>query len=112
MLLERHEPGQILQDALDRVRSGAGEIATVSGEAGIGKSVLLRAFAERAETSARVLWGACDDLRTPRPLGPLIDSRLPPDHLCSTRSARALREMWSSRRPSIPCAARPNRSSC
>ena len=68
VLLERHEPGQSLQDALDRVRSGAGEIATVSGEAGIGKSVLLRAFAERAETSARVLWGACDDLRKPRPL--------------------------------------------
>ena len=73
MLLERHEPGQILQDALDRVRSGAGEIATVSGEAGIGKSVLLRAFAEQVAASARVLWGACDDLRTPRPLGPLID---------------------------------------
>lgn len=73
MLLERHEPEQALQDALDRVRSGAGEIATVSGEAGIGKTVLLRAFADQIAASARVLWGACDDLRTPRPLGPLID---------------------------------------
>jgi predicted ATPase len=44
----------------------------VGGEAGIGKSALVRAFcAARRET--RVLWGVCDPLDTPRPLGPLID---------------------------------------
>ena len=43
----------------------------VAGEAGIGKTVLLRAFAERAPVP--VLWGMCDSLSTPRPLGPLRD---------------------------------------
>lgn len=44
----------------------------VSGEAGIGKTSLVRAFCE-TETPGAVLWGACDVLFTPRPLGPLLD---------------------------------------
>ena len=44
----------------------------MSGESGIGKTALLEAFqAELPE--ARWLWGACDGLLTPRPLGPLFD---------------------------------------
>jgi hypothetical protein len=43
----------------------------MGGEAGIGKTLLLRRFCE--EASARVLWAACDPLFTPRPLGPLLD---------------------------------------
>ena len=44
----------------------------VAGEAGIGKTAVVRAFcAEIAD--ARVLWGACDALFTPRPLGPFLD---------------------------------------
>jgi DNA-directed RNA polymerase specialized sigma24 family protein len=45
----------------------------VSGEAGIGKTSLVRAFVEEASGSARVLVGACDDLVTPRTLGPFRD---------------------------------------
>ena len=45
----------------------------VTGEAGIGKTTLLRHFADRAAGSARFLWTACDPLFTPRPLGPLIE---------------------------------------
>jgi DNA-binding CsgD family transcriptional regulator len=61
---------------LDRLLAdtvGGGRIALVSGEAGAGKSSLAAAFAARAEAKARILWGACDPLLTPRALGPLHD---------------------------------------
>jgi DNA-binding CsgD family transcriptional regulator/tetratricopeptide (TPR) repeat protein len=45
----------------------------VSGEAGIGKTSLVDHFTQAHRDSARVLWGACDSLFTPRPLGPLHD---------------------------------------
>lgn len=45
----------------------------VGGEAGIGKSTLVRRFCEDAARSARVLVGGCDAMQTPRPLGPLLD---------------------------------------
>src|SRR6266540_2333928 len=45
----------------------------VGGEAGVGKTVLLRRFSDRDADSARTLWGACDALITPRPLGPFLD---------------------------------------
>ncbi|KAB1914482.1 AAA family ATPase [Micromonospora noduli] len=51
--------------------SPGGAIALVTGEAGAGKSALVGAFA--ATTRARVLWGSCDPLLTPRALGPLHD---------------------------------------
>ncbi|GAA2900532.1 AAA family ATPase [Pseudonocardia halophobica] len=45
----------------------------VTGEAGIGKTILLRAFVERVRAEIAGLWGMCDSLSTPRPLGPLRD---------------------------------------
>jgi DNA-binding CsgD family transcriptional regulator len=47
----------------------AGPLILVGGEAGVGKTALVREFA----AGRRVLWGACDPLNTPRPLGPLRD---------------------------------------
>jgi DNA-binding CsgD family transcriptional regulator/tetratricopeptide (TPR) repeat protein len=67
-LLERDE----LLDALDRHRRDGGGFVLVSGEAEIGKTSLVEAFAGRMGGS-RVLRGACDPLETPRPLGPLFD---------------------------------------
>jgi predicted ATPase len=61
-----------LEGSLDAA-GGHGCMALVGGEAGIGKTSLVRAFCERHGADARVLWGACDALRTPRPLGPLLD---------------------------------------
>jgi predicted ATPase len=46
----------------------------ISGEAGIGKTSLVRAFVLDRPDRARVLLGACDDLVTPRTLGPLRDA--------------------------------------
>jgi DNA-binding CsgD family transcriptional regulator/tetratricopeptide (TPR) repeat protein len=44
----------------------------VHGEAGVGKTALVRRFCEESD-AARVLWGACEPLFTPRPLGPFVD---------------------------------------
>ena len=46
----------------------------VLGEAGIGKTSLVHAFLTAAAGRARVLAGACEDLLTPRALGPLRDA--------------------------------------
>jgi DNA-binding CsgD family transcriptional regulator/tetratricopeptide (TPR) repeat protein len=47
-----------------------GQVALVAGEAGIGKTSLLRTL---AATHGAVWWGACDALQTPHPLAPLLD---------------------------------------
>jgi len=45
----------------------------IGGEAGIGKTVLVRLFAGSLAGVARVAIGRCDPLSTPRALGPLFD---------------------------------------
>ena len=71
-LLEREAELSSLAQHLDEVRgSGQGRIALVTGEAGVGKTALLRRFADLEEKAAR--WGGCDALHTPRPLGALLD---------------------------------------
>ena len=64
----------LLAESLAAVITGShGRLVLVGGEAGVGKTVLLRHFCGQERRSARVLWGACDALFTPRPLGPLLD---------------------------------------
>ena len=46
-----------------------GAVVLVSGEAGIGKTSLVRAFLRTLDYRTRVLSGACEDLLTPRTLG-------------------------------------------
>src|SRR5215831_13388421 len=72
-LLEREEFFDELEVILKGVAAGHGSIVLVNGEAGIGKTALVERFAERHKTEAGILWGACDALFTPRPLGPLYD---------------------------------------
>ena len=65
-----------LDAALNGVLAGTaagGLVALVAGEAGIGKSALVKRFIERHGADARFLLGACDPLLTPRALGPLHD---------------------------------------
>lgn len=72
-LLERAGDLSALEDSLRAVeRSSRGHVVLVGGEAGVGKTALLRRFCEELGDSARVLWGGCDPLFTPRPLGPLL----------------------------------------
>jgi hypothetical protein len=72
VLLERDEPLAFLDGLLAGIRTGAaGRLVLVAGEAGVGKTALLRRVSDAA--GVRVLWGAGEPLRTPRPLGPLLD---------------------------------------
>ncbi|MGH8918811.1 MAG: AAA family ATPase, partial [Actinomycetes bacterium] len=71
-LLEREEPLEVLSGLLTRAAT-RGRIVLVAGEAGVGKSALVNEFATRSGVRARVVWGACDPLSTPRALGPLRD---------------------------------------
>ncbi len=73
-LLERANELSALAESLEAVRqSSRGHVVLVGGEAGAGKTALLRQFCDELAPSVRVLWGACDPLFTPRPLGPLLD---------------------------------------
>jgi len=73
-LLERSDALSTLAGSLTVVaQTGEGRLVLVSGEAGVGKTALLRRFCDDHRGSARILWGACDPLFTPRPLGPLLD---------------------------------------
>src|SRR3954447_26367571 len=67
-VLEREAPLATLREA---VAAPGGSVVLITGEAGIGKTSLVRTFA--AQTRAQVLLTACDDLRAPRTLGPLRD---------------------------------------
>ncbi|WP_420641881.1 ATP-binding protein [Candidatus Leptofilum sp.] len=71
-ILERESAFAALNEATrEAVEEGNGRIVLVSGEAGIGKTTLVDQFI--AAQDKRVLWGVCDALFTPRPLGPLYD---------------------------------------
>jgi DNA-binding CsgD family transcriptional regulator len=72
-LLERDSVLGDLRDALAEAAARRGRFVLVAGEAGVGKSAAVRAFCAEARGSARVLWGGCDALFTPRPLGPFLD---------------------------------------
>ncbi|WP_214369589.1 AAA family ATPase [Pseudonocardia sp. H11422] len=72
-LLERAAPLRSLTEALADARRGEGRVALVGGGTGLGKTTLVRAFVAGLDDRTTVLEGACDDLLTPRPLGPIHD---------------------------------------
>jgi len=73
MLIEREVPLQRLREMATQAAAGQGATALVLGEAGIGKSSLLKEFAAGLGAGYQVLQGGCEDLFTPRALGPLRD---------------------------------------
>jgi DNA-binding CsgD family transcriptional regulator len=70
-LLEREAPLAQLTEHLGQAASGHGRLVLVGGEAGVGKTALVDAFARGA--GAAVLRMSCDSLSTPAPLGPVRD---------------------------------------
>ncbi len=73
MLLERDREVELLAGLLAGVGSSGGKVVLVRGEAGVGKTSLVKEFVERHTDDAHILWGSCDDLSTPQPLGPFYD---------------------------------------
>ncbi|MCH8991357.1 MAG: AAA family ATPase, partial [Acidobacteria bacterium] len=73
MLLDRDKELGLLADLLAGVGSSGGKVVLVRGEAGIGKSTLVREFVGAHADEAHVLFGFCDDLLTAQPWGPFWD---------------------------------------
>ncbi|HSM39822.1 MAG TPA: AAA family ATPase, partial [Afifellaceae bacterium] len=73
MLLERQAAMEQLGRARDLAINDSGRTVLVVGEAGIGKTRLLEAFAGTLPADARIYRGGCEALFAPRPLGPLFD---------------------------------------
>lgn len=73
-LLERAGQLAVLDEALHAALSKVrGRLVLVAGEAGVGKTSLVRAFCASQQGSHRILQGGCDALFTPRALGPFVD---------------------------------------
>lgn len=74
VLVERDDHLAALRDLLAAVVTGRqGRLVLIRGEAGIGKTALVRRFCEEQQLPTRILWGACEGLFTPPALGPLVD---------------------------------------
>ena len=72
-LLEREDTLAALADSLAAVATSvAGRVVFVAGEAGVGKTALVRRFCGSL-SGTRVLWGGCDPLATPAPLAPFVE---------------------------------------
>ncbi len=70
-LLERGEQLAALQSIVEAARGGRGELVLVAGEAGIGKTSLVRALRALLGERTAFLLGACEPLSVPIPLAPL-----------------------------------------
>ncbi|WP_405056594.1 AAA family ATPase [Kribbella sp. NBC_01505] len=71
MLLERE---WAIRAVLGAVREPVGSVVLLTGEAGVGKTSVIREVARRFGPEVRVLSGACDDMLAPSPLQPLRDA--------------------------------------
>ena len=69
-LLERDGELETLARAVDQADAGRGCLVLVGGEAGIGKTSLVRALRDRVGERVSFLVGACEPLSVPVPLGP------------------------------------------
>jgi DNA-binding CsgD family transcriptional regulator/tetratricopeptide (TPR) repeat protein len=70
-LLERDEDLAVLLGTVEAARTGRGVLVLVAGEAGIGKTSLLRELRATIDADARFFVGACEPLSVPAPLQPL-----------------------------------------
>jgi DNA-binding NarL/FixJ family response regulator len=70
-LLEREAELALLLAAVEEMLAGRGSLVLVGGEAGSGKSSLVRALRDRASGRVSFLVGGCEPLSVPVPLAPL-----------------------------------------
>jgi DNA-binding SARP family transcriptional activator len=72
-LIERVEARRQLDAAFTEAQRGLGAVVLVSGEAGIGKTALVRSFTAGFGADVTVLAGGCEDLLTASTFGPFSD---------------------------------------
>ena len=72
-ILERERELAALAAVAGEAKAGDGSVVLIVGEAGIGKSSLIDSMRSVLPAEVRLLTGYCDDLATPRVLGPLRD---------------------------------------
>src|ERR1044071_4806404 len=75
-LIERGGVLSLLGSTFESISSGEGHCILISGEAGIGKTSLVKAFCRELKNDSHIYQGTCDALFTPRPLAPLYDIAL------------------------------------
>ncbi|HEY5661967.1 MAG TPA: AAA family ATPase [Gaiellaceae bacterium] len=74
-LIGRGDQLFVLEDALLAAYRGESRAVAVGGEAGMGKTRLVRELAERAERlGCEVLWGTCSEAELPLPYLPLVEA--------------------------------------
>ncbi|SFR39921.1 regulatory protein, luxR family [Microbacterium azadirachtae] len=74
MLVERDDLLAELVTDLDDALAGSGRVVLLGGEAGVGKTALVRALARMAEPRGRVRIGGADNVTTPGALGAFQDA--------------------------------------
>jgi len=110
-LLERGDELRRLQSCIAALRGDAprGRCVVVEGEAGIGKTSLLRALRADAGSDVQWLWGACEPLLAAPPLGALIEliDQLPPSLATAVRSGQATQAVLAGMLAMLRDRARP-----
>jgi DNA-binding CsgD family transcriptional regulator/tetratricopeptide (TPR) repeat protein len=108
-LLERESELALLRETVAGAASGHGGLVLIGGEAGIGKTSLVRELRASAGPSVTFLIGGCEPLSVPVPLGPwreIADAAEAADPLDAGTAdrlavARALSETLVSRSPAV-----------
>src|SRR4051794_21482163 len=72
-LVERDDVVCELADHAAAAATGSGRFVFLRGEAGSGKTSVIRAVADQLSSGMRVTTGFCDRLSTPVSLGPVLD---------------------------------------
>ncbi len=77
-LIERDKYLSLMHTEFEKVAQGEGHCILISGEAGIGKTSLVKTFCKKVKKDpvaigCKIYQGTCDALFTPRPLGPVFD---------------------------------------
>ena len=75
IMVGRDLPAQALTRLSERSRDGHGQIALISGEAGIGKSRLVRELRNQLPPSIMLLQGNCFEADQTLPYAPIVEDR-------------------------------------
>ena len=112
LLVERDDELDAFVACIAALRGSAqagGTCLLLHGEAGAGKTALVKAVRRRTAAEAEWLWGTCEPLIASPAFGPLIDllDRLPPTLAQAVRSGRAVADVFASMLAMLRDGARP-----